>query len=108
MYLTLDVLTSETHASMMSNMRTTLTLDDDLAGLLKQRARELGVPFKEISEQYNVIHATQGLTRAQVELMNFAYAPTVEAAIEQVLKSVPRADVTILPSGGTIIPVVSH
>lgn len=66
----------------------------------------LGVPFKEISEQYNVIHATQGLTKDQVELMNFAYAPTVEAAIEQVRKTVPRADVTILPSGGTIIPVV--
>ena len=32
---------------MMSEMRTTLTLDDDLAGLLKQRARELGIPFKE-------------------------------------------------------------
>jgi hypothetical protein len=31
----------------MPAMRTTLTLDDDLAGLLKQRARELGVPFKE-------------------------------------------------------------
>jgi len=31
----------------MSGMRTTLTLDNDLAGLLKQRARELGVPFKE-------------------------------------------------------------
>ena len=28
-------------------MRTTLTLDGDLAGLLKQRARELGIPFKE-------------------------------------------------------------
>ena len=28
-------------------MRTTLTLDYDLAGLLKQRARELGIPFKE-------------------------------------------------------------
>jgi len=28
-------------------MRTTLTLDDDLAGLLKQRARELGIPFNE-------------------------------------------------------------
>jgi hypothetical protein len=27
-------------------MRTTLTIDDDLAGLLKRRARELGVPFK--------------------------------------------------------------
>jgi hypothetical protein len=32
---------------MMPSMRTTLTLDDDLAGLLKQRARELGIPFKE-------------------------------------------------------------
>ena len=31
----------------MPNMRTTLTLDDDLAGLLKERARELGIPFKE-------------------------------------------------------------
>jgi hypothetical protein len=32
---------------MMPSMRTTLTLDDDLAGLLKRRARELGIPFKE-------------------------------------------------------------
>ena len=29
-------------------MRTTLTLDDDLAGLLKVRARRLGIPFKEV------------------------------------------------------------
>lgn len=29
-------------------MRTTLTLDDDLAGLLKQRAAELGVSYKEM------------------------------------------------------------
>jgi hypothetical protein len=36
---------------MMPRMRTTLTLDDDLAGLLKQRARELGVPFKEAVNQ---------------------------------------------------------
>jgi len=28
-------------------MRTTPTLDDDLAGLLKRRARELGIPFQE-------------------------------------------------------------
>jgi hypothetical protein len=28
-------------------MRTTLTLDDDLGGLLKRRARELGISFKE-------------------------------------------------------------
>jgi hypothetical protein len=31
----------------MPLMRTTLTIDDDLAGLLKRRARELGVPFKD-------------------------------------------------------------
>ena len=29
-------------------MRTTLTVDDDLAGLLKERARELGIPFREM------------------------------------------------------------
>jgi hypothetical protein len=29
-------------------MRTTLTIEDDLAGLLKRRARELGLPFKEV------------------------------------------------------------
>ncbi len=29
-------------------MRTTLTLDDDLAALLKQRAADLGVSFKEM------------------------------------------------------------
>lgn len=29
-------------------MRTTLTIDDDLAGLLRRRARELGVSFKDV------------------------------------------------------------
>ena len=29
-------------------MRTTLTIDDDLAGILQRRARELGRPFKDI------------------------------------------------------------
>jgi hypothetical protein len=29
-------------------MRTTLTIDDDLAGLLKRSARELGLPFKDV------------------------------------------------------------
>ena len=32
----------------MQLMRTTLTIDDDLASLLKHRARELGVPFTEV------------------------------------------------------------
>jgi hypothetical protein len=29
-------------------MRTTLTIDDDLAGILKRRSRELGLPFKDV------------------------------------------------------------
>lgn len=29
-------------------MRTTLTLDDDLAALLQRRARETGLPFKQV------------------------------------------------------------
>jgi nickel-dependent lactate racemase len=68
----------------------------------------LGVPFKELSEQFHVIHATEGLTKEQVELMNFEYAPNLDAAIQQMRRKMPRADVTILPSGGTIIPVVSN
>jgi nickel-dependent lactate racemase len=67
----------------------------------------LGVPFKEVSEQYRVIHMTEGLTREQVQLMNFEYAATLDEAIQMAYKSTPRADVTILPSGGTIIPVVA-
>jgi hypothetical protein len=44
---TFDVLTSRSLRAKFRSMRTTLTIDDDLAGLLKQRAREMGVPFKE-------------------------------------------------------------
>jgi lactate racemase len=66
----------------------------------------LGVPFKELSEQYRVIHMTEGLTKEQVQLMNFEYAATLEEAIQLAFKSMPKADVTILPSGGTIIPCV--
>src|SRR6201997_3004519 len=33
---------------MIPFMRTTLTIDDDVAGLLKRRARELGLPFKDV------------------------------------------------------------
>lgn len=29
-------------------MRTTLTIDDDLAGILRRKSRELGKPFKEL------------------------------------------------------------
>jgi nickel-dependent lactate racemase len=64
----------------------------------------LGVPFKELSEKYRVIHVTEGLTKEQVSLMNFEFAATVDEAILMARTQHPRADVTILPSGGTIIP----
>jgi lactate racemase len=66
----------------------------------------LGVPFKELSEKYTVIHYTEGLTKEQVEMMNFGYAASLEEAIQQAYRKMPKADVTILPSGGTIIPSV--
>jgi lactate racemase len=66
----------------------------------------LGVPFKELSEKYNVIHMTEGLTQEQVKMMNFGYASNIEDAIQQAYKISPKADVTILPSGGMIIPSV--
>jgi lactate racemase len=66
----------------------------------------LGVPFKELSEQYHVVHVTEGLTREQVQLMNFEYAATLDEAVQRLSKKMPKADVTILPSGGTIIPSV--
>jgi nickel-dependent lactate racemase len=66
----------------------------------------LGVLFMELAEQYSVIHVTEGLSREQVKLMNFGYAPSLDQAIQQVYKQTPKADVTILPSGGTAIPSV--
>jgi hypothetical protein len=33
---------------MMLSMRTTLTIDDDLVGILKRKAREMDKPFKEL------------------------------------------------------------
>ncbi len=43
-------------------MRTTLTLDDDLAGALKEQAHRLGIPFKKALNQ--AVRA--GLSRQQI------------------------------------------
>jgi len=52
------------------------------------------------------VHVTEGLSREQVAMMNFGYAASIEEAIRETRAKIPRADVTILPSGGTIIPSV--
>lgn len=64
------------------------------------------VSFKEIAEKFSVIHVTEGLSREQVNMMNFAYCADIKEAIQQVSIKLPKADVAIFPSGGTIIPEV--
>jgi nickel-dependent lactate racemase len=61
------------------------------------------VYFKELAEKFNVIHVTEGLTTEQVRMMKFTHARTVGEALERTAPLMPRADVAIFPSGGTII-----
>jgi hypothetical protein len=65
------------------------------------------VYFKELAEKFNVIHVTEGLTTEQVGMMKFTHARTVGEALEITSPLMPRADVAIFPSGGTIIAGVS-
>ncbi len=64
------------------------------------------VYFKEVAEKFNIVHVTEGLSPDQVKMMKFAYAPTIQDAIQQVSEKIPQADVAIFPSGGNIIPQV--
>jgi len=64
------------------------------------------VYFKELAEKFTVVHVTEGLSEDQVRMMKFAYAPTIQDAIQQVSEKIPQADVAIFPSGGNIIPEV--
>ena len=62
--------------------------------------------FKELAENFQVTHVTEGLSPEQVRMMKFSYAPSLEEAIESVSDKMGQADVAIFPSGGTIIPQV--
>jgi len=64
------------------------------------------VYFKELSEKFNVVHVTDGLSPDQVKMMKFSYSPNVDDAIRQVSEKIPKADVAVFPSGGNIIPEV--
>jgi hypothetical protein len=64
------------------------------------------VKFKEMSEKFNVIHVTEGLSPEQVTMMKFSYAQNLEEAIVQASGAIPQANVAIFPSGGNIIPEV--
>jgi nickel-dependent lactate racemase len=66
------------------------------------------VAFKQLAENFNVVHVTDGISPEQVKMMKFSYAPNMEEAINQVATTMPTADVAIFPSGGTIIPEVAQ
>jgi hypothetical protein len=65
------------------------------------------VYFKELAEIFQVIHVTDGLSPEQVKMMNFAYSPDLQEALEGVTESLPRAALVIFPSGGNSIPEVT-
>ncbi|RJR30139.1 MAG: nickel-dependent lactate racemase [Desulfobacteraceae bacterium] len=62
--------------------------------------------FKGYAEKFRVIHVTEGLSREQVEMMKYTYAPDIQSAIDLAARDLPKADVAVLPSGGTVIPEV--
>jgi nickel-dependent lactate racemase len=64
------------------------------------------VYYKEKAEKFTVFHVTEGLSAEQVAMMRFSYCPNLQEAINQISEKMPKADVAILPSGGTIIPEV--
>ncbi|HEX9732073.1 MAG TPA: hypothetical protein VGG06_08790 [Thermoanaerobaculia bacterium] len=55
-------------------MRTTLTLDDDLASLLKARARQFGITFKDMVN----LHTTTGSHGSVEGPLRFVEAAVVE------------------------------
>ena len=64
------------------------------------------VYFKELAENFNVIHVTQGLTPELVRMMKFSHFADLQEAINSLSENLGRADVAIFPSGGNIIPLV--
>jgi lactate racemase len=64
------------------------------------------VSFKETTEAFNVIHVTEGLSAAQVEMMGMAYSSNLQKAVDELALKYPEAHVAVFPSGGNVIPVV--
>ena len=85
-----------------------------MQGAVPEHLRSFGISyimqviyFKELAEKFRVIHVTDGLPPEQVKMMKFTYSPRLDEAIRQTVEEIPRADVTIFPSGGNIIPDVT-
>jgi nickel-dependent lactate racemase len=64
------------------------------------------VYFKEYAERFKVFHVTEGLSAEQVKMMKYHYASSMQEAVNQLAREMPKADVAVLPSGGNIIAEV--
>lgn len=64
------------------------------------------VYFKEYAERFEVFHVTEGLSAEQVKMMKYEYASSMQEAVNQLSREMPKADVAVLPSGGNVIAEV--
>jgi lactate racemase len=64
------------------------------------------VSFKEMTENFSIVHVTEGLTKEQVAKMGMTYSPEIQTAIDGLAGEYPYADVAVFPSGGNVIPEV--
>lgn len=66
------------------------------------------VYYKEKAEKFTVLHVTEGLSPDQVTMMKFSHSQNLQEAIDRISARMPKADVAVFPSGGTIIPEVQQ
>jgi nickel-dependent lactate racemase len=64
------------------------------------------VYFKDYAERFKVYHVTEGLSQEQVKMMKYQYASSMQEAVNQIAKEMPKADVAVLSSGGNVIAEV--
>jgi hypothetical protein len=65
------------------------------------------VETKNFLDRFSITHVTDGLDYKFVASMGMKYASSMEEAIRLVEKDLSRADVTILPYGGMVLPRIS-
>lgn len=66
---------------MMPDVRTTVTLDDDLAAMLRQRARERDVPFKRVLNEAiraGLVGGTRPAKPYRMRLRNLGVRPGID------------------------------
>lgn len=61
---------------------------------------------RELLKTKKLIIVTDGVSEEKLSDMEMIYAPTVEKAIELAQAAHPRAEVTILPVGGSTLPIL--